>query len=121
MQTGMVPKPWPLWKAPNDPNRISFDPLLYSVVLQVSENPVHRKPSFRESHTPEARFPRMEGIGSSVNTASSRSYTGGYGPVEPGPIGPGLGGFPRISLLGFSVDRGIVHPIGTDSSARLVG
>lgn len=36
MQTGKAPKPWTLWKATNDPNRISFDPLLYSVVLQVS-------------------------------------------------------------------------------------
>jgi hypothetical protein len=41
MQTGMAPKPWPLRKAPNDPNRISFDPLLYSVVLRVSEKPLN--------------------------------------------------------------------------------
>lgn len=34
----MAPKPWPLWKAANEPDRISFDPLLYSVVLRVSEN-----------------------------------------------------------------------------------
>ena len=31
---------------------------------------------------------------------------GGYAPVGAGPIGPGLGGFPRIYLLGFSVNRG---------------
>jgi hypothetical protein len=47
----------------------------------------------------------MKALGSSVNTASSRSYTGGYGPVELGPIGPGLGGFPGITLLGSSVNR----------------
>ena len=43
MQTGMMPKPWPLWKAANEPNRISFDPLLYSVVLQVSEKTPSRQ------------------------------------------------------------------------------
>jgi hypothetical protein len=43
MQTGMMPKPWPLWKAANEPNRISFDPLLYSVALQVSEKTSSRQ------------------------------------------------------------------------------
>jgi hypothetical protein len=37
MRTGMMPKQGALWKVPNDPNRISFDPLLYSEVLRVSE------------------------------------------------------------------------------------
>ena len=27
--------------------------------------------------------------GGSLDTSNSRSYAGGYGPVEPGPIGPG--------------------------------
>ena len=45
-------------------------------------------------------------LGSSVISARSRSYVGGYGPLEPGPIGPGLGGFPGITLLGSSVNRG---------------
>jgi hypothetical protein len=31
----------------------------------------------------------------------------GYGPLEPGPIGPGPGGFLRITLLGSSVNRGL--------------
>src|SRR5215210_4208382 len=53
--------------------------------------------SFRECDLAEAHFPRMKALGSSVNSASSRSYAGGYGPVGPGPIGPGLGGFPRTT------------------------
>jgi hypothetical protein len=34
-----------------------------------------------------------------MNSARSRSYVGRYGPVGPGPIGPGLGWFPGIRLL----------------------
>ena len=47
----------------------------------------------------------MAALGSLLNSARSRSYTGGYGPLEPGSIGPGLSGFPRISALGNPVNR----------------
>ncbi len=47
----------------------------------------------------------MNALGISVNNVWGRSYAGGYGPVEPEPIGPGLGGFPGITLLGSSVNR----------------
>jgi hypothetical protein len=40
----------------------------------------------------------MSLLGDSVNSARSRSYAGGYGSVEPGPMGPGLGGFSRIGI-----------------------
>ena len=40
-----------------------------------------------------------------MNSARSRSYKGGYGPVGPGSIGPGMGGFPRIGLLGSLVNK----------------
>jgi hypothetical protein len=61
---------------------------------------------FRESASPDAWFPRMKALGRSVNAASRRFYTGGYGPVGPGPIGLGLGGFPGTPLLGSSVNNG---------------
>ena len=51
-------------------------------------------------------FREWKALGSSVNRVRSRSYKGGYAPVGPGPIGPGLGGFPGISLPGSSVNRG---------------
>jgi hypothetical protein len=63
--------------------------------VRVSENRHLRKLSFRESLVPETAFPRMEAVGSSVNTASSRSYGAGVAPHDPGSIGPGLGGLPR--------------------------
>ena len=54
----------------------------------------------------------MKALGSSVNAASSRSYAGGYGPIGPGAIGPGLGGFPRIGSIDnfreYRLDAGIV-------------
>ena len=49
MRAGMAPKAWPLWKAPNEPNRMSFDPLLYSVVFHVSEKPLELAPQFSRS------------------------------------------------------------------------
>jgi hypothetical protein len=62
-------------------------------------------------------------LGSLVNAAGSRSYAGGCGPGlgrrqsiigryvrgtadGPEPLGPGLCGFPILSPLGFSVNRG---------------
>jgi hypothetical protein len=51
-------------------------------------------------------FPRIGISGSLVNTASSRSYGAGVAPHDPGSIGPGLGRFPRTTLLGVSVNRG---------------
>jgi hypothetical protein len=57
-----------------------------------------------------SQFPRMKDVGNSVNSARSRSYAGGYGPVGLGPIGPGLGEFPRRPLLRFSVNRGELVP-----------
>jgi hypothetical protein len=55
---------------------------------------------------PETGLPEMKALGSSVNSARSRSYEGGYGPVGPGPLGPGLRWFPRMFLPGSSVNRG---------------
>src|SRR5918998_3304520 len=44
----------------------------------------------------------MKARGSSVNTASSRSYGRGVASHGLGPIGPGLGGFPRLPQLSIS-------------------
>src|SRR5918994_6848128 len=41
---------------------------------------LHLCPSFREPTEPATGFPRMNLLGSSVNTASSRAYAGGTGP-----------------------------------------
>ena len=53
------------------------------------------RPSFVPSKPPSG-FPRISISESAVNTAISRSDTEGSGLVGPEPIGPGLGGFPRI-------------------------
>jgi hypothetical protein len=41
-----------------------------------------------------------------VNSASSRSYERGYGPVGSRPIGSGMGGLPRITSAGNLEDIG---------------
>jgi hypothetical protein len=54
---------------------------------------------------PETVFSRMSALGSSVNSARSRSYAGGHGPLGPGP-----GGFPGITPLCNWENRGISYP-----------
>jgi hypothetical protein len=55
------------------------------------------------------RYLRGSPLGNSVNTASSRSHgREGVASHGPRPIGPGLGGFPGINLLGNPVNRGDV-------------
>ena len=51
------------------------------------------------------RYLRSSPLGCSVNNVRGRSYGAGVAPHDPGSIGPGLCGFPRTLLLGFSVNR----------------
>jgi hypothetical protein len=66
---------------------------------------------------------RTVSLGSSVNSASSRSYAVGYDPAEPGPIGLGLGGFPGTPLLetvwksGLGTESGFRAPPNGDEGA----
>ena len=50
-------------------------------------------------------------VGSSVNTASSRSYAGSSG--------PGVSGFSRTTLLGFSVNGGNASPYRVGEASLL--
>src|SRR5918997_4129163 len=53
----------------------------------------------------ETHLPRISLLVISLITASSRSYGRGVASHGPGAIGPGLCGFPGITLLGSSVNR----------------
>jgi hypothetical protein len=53
----------------------------------------------------------MKALGSSVNSARSRSYVGGYAPVEPGAIGPG-----RTATFEAKLTKGtLVAPVRSHS------
>ena len=67
-------------------------PLLMTLIIHTELLPIERGSAPVRSDPRAARLP-------------SRSYAGGYGPVEPVPIGLGLGGFPRIGISGSSVSE----------------
>src|SRR5918994_6575697 len=72
--------------------------------------------SFRECHTLEVQFPRIEGVGSPVSEKNSSRKLGEQARKVHGWVGEY--GFPRMSILGGWVNRLLVRTVGLEAPRR---